>query len=180
MSEQPEALRLADAIDPFTRKFIDHLTCKVAADELRRMHAVNQELLEALKLVRTMLVTGMPEYDAADVQQVVDAATLEQPEPDRPTIEQMLTVIGENQRLRAELKFGSIEPEQEPVAWVNHGENRITRATGWNGYGALYTNPPRREWRGLTDVEVEELQSGMQASHKDIRAIEAALKEKNA
>jgi hypothetical protein len=40
-------------------------------------------------------------------------------------------------------------------------------------------HPPRREWRGLTDVEVEELQSGMQASHKDICAIEAALKEKN-
>jgi hypothetical protein len=37
---------------------------------------------------------------------------LEQPEPDRPTIEQMMAVIGENQRLRAELKFGSIEPEQ--------------------------------------------------------------------
>jgi hypothetical protein len=31
---------------------------------------------------------------------------------------------------------------QEPVAWVNHGENRITRATGWDGYGALYTTPP--------------------------------------
>ena len=53
MADQPEALRLADAIDPFTRKFIDHLTCKVAADELRRMHAVNQELLEALKSLTT-------------------------------------------------------------------------------------------------------------------------------
>jgi hypothetical protein len=35
---------------------------------------------------------------------------------------------------------------QEPVAWVNHGENRITRATGWDGYGALCkcvcANPP--------------------------------------
>jgi hypothetical protein len=62
MSEQSEALRLADAIDPFTRKFLDNLTCKVAADELRRLHelnvdkteiiaslsAMNQELLEAL------------------------------------------------------------------------------------------------------------------------------------
>jgi hypothetical protein len=32
--------------------------------------------------------------------------------------------------------------KQEPVAWVNHGENRITRVTGWDGYGALYTTPP--------------------------------------
>ena len=37
---QTEALRLADAIDPFTRKSAhDHLTSKVAADELRRLHA---------------------------------------------------------------------------------------------------------------------------------------------
>jgi len=44
--------------------------------------------------------------------------------------------------------------KQEPVAWVNHGENRITRATGWDWYGALYTHPPRREWVGLTDEDV--------------------------
>jgi len=45
-------------------------------------------------------------------------------------------------------------PVQEPVAWVNHGENRITRATGWDGYGALYTTPPaaQRQW-----VEVEQI-----------------------
>ena len=30
----------------------------------------------------------------------------------------------------------------EPVAWVNHDENKITRSTGWDGYGALYTTPP--------------------------------------
>ena len=47
-----------------------------------------------------------------DANQEIEAA-LEQPEPDRPTIEQMMAVIGENQRLRAELKFGSAEPEQE-------------------------------------------------------------------
>ena len=60
MADQPEALRLADAIDPFTRKFIDHLTCKVAADELRRMHAVNQELLAALKHAHTWLQGSEP------------------------------------------------------------------------------------------------------------------------
>ena len=41
--KQPEALRLADAIDPFTRKFLDNLTCHVAAAELRRLHAVEEE-----------------------------------------------------------------------------------------------------------------------------------------
>jgi hypothetical protein len=65
-------------------------------------------------------------------------------------------------------------PVQEPVAWVNHGENRITRATGWDGYGALYTTPPApqpvpvktyhdgkpwpvapKPWVGLTDAEID-------------------------
>ncbi len=37
---QPDALRLADAIDPFTRQGApDHLTSKVAADHLRALHA---------------------------------------------------------------------------------------------------------------------------------------------
>ena len=46
--EQPEALRLADALD-----FGDSISVKANADnaaaELRRLHALNQELLEALK-----------------------------------------------------------------------------------------------------------------------------------
>ena len=50
---QPEALRLADAIDPFVRPYApDHLTSKVAAAELRRLSAVEAQrdaLLEALK-----------------------------------------------------------------------------------------------------------------------------------
>ena len=41
-----EALRLADAIDPLTRRNLDNLTC--AAAELRRLHAENETLLEAL------------------------------------------------------------------------------------------------------------------------------------
>ncbi|MBN9576165.1 MAG: DUF551 domain-containing protein [Alicycliphilus denitrificans] len=39
-AKQPDALRLADAIDPFSRTGApDHLTSKVAAEELRRQHA---------------------------------------------------------------------------------------------------------------------------------------------
>ncbi len=43
MSQRPKALRLADAIDPLIRQNLDNLTCSAAADELRRMHALNQE-----------------------------------------------------------------------------------------------------------------------------------------
>ena len=48
-----EALRLADAIDPLTRKSLDNLTCASAATELRRLHALNAELVEALRSLVT-------------------------------------------------------------------------------------------------------------------------------
>jgi len=76
-------------------------------------------------------------------------------------------------------------PVQEPVAWVNHGENKITRATGWDGYGALYTTPPaaQRQWVGLTDEEVKHMLElfVIPPHHVEmvVRAIEAKLKEKN-
>ena len=46
MTTQPEALRLADYLTDRNR--LD-LTCDEAADELRRLHEVNTELLAALK-----------------------------------------------------------------------------------------------------------------------------------
>lgn len=48
MTKQPEALRLADRLDPLTRKDLDNLTCSIASVELRRLHEVNTELLAAL------------------------------------------------------------------------------------------------------------------------------------
>ena len=47
--EQPKALRLADYLADRNRLDI---TCDEAAAELRRLHALNQELLEALKAVQ--------------------------------------------------------------------------------------------------------------------------------
>lgn len=49
MSTRPEALRLAEAIDPLTRYSLDNLTCSAAAAELRRLHEENQRLLAANK-----------------------------------------------------------------------------------------------------------------------------------
>jgi hypothetical protein len=89
------------------------------------------------------------------------------------------------------IKAALEQPEQEPVAWVNHGENRITRATGWDGYGALYTHPPRREWRGLSVDEIDRIAKQEWGEDHEIfwfdddgialfaRALETALKEKN-
>jgi hypothetical protein len=48
MSKQPEALRLADALDVGEVSYTG--MCKAAA-ELRRLHSVNAVLLETLKLI---------------------------------------------------------------------------------------------------------------------------------
>ena len=50
MSEQPEALRLADMFEAGNCGYPSR-----AAAELRRLHEVNQELLEALKLADALL-----------------------------------------------------------------------------------------------------------------------------
>jgi hypothetical protein len=57
MTTQPEALRLADALDnpPGAPLFIE------AAAELRRLHELNQELLEALK----QIVNSADDHQAA-------------------------------------------------------------------------------------------------------------------
>jgi hypothetical protein len=95
------------------------------------------------------------------------------------------------------------EPEQEePVAWACFKNNQLqTELVGteadvnfWCASDepevqgmvkvALYTHPPRREWRGLTEEEIHDC---FQQRHKDkaierrmiARAIEAALKERN-
>jgi len=52
MTTQPEALRLADALESCSLHVGDPEQAQAAA-ELRRLHAVNQELLEALKSLTT-------------------------------------------------------------------------------------------------------------------------------
>lgn len=49
MTEQPEALQLADALEAWTLGKPTHH--REAATELRRLHALNGELLEALRLI---------------------------------------------------------------------------------------------------------------------------------
>ena len=51
MTEQPKALRLADEL----KSVHGHRLALDAAAELRRMYALNQELLEALKLADALL-----------------------------------------------------------------------------------------------------------------------------
>jgi hypothetical protein len=91
------------------------------------------------------------------------------------------------QILRAALE----QPEQEPVAWWNpqYGTDSYAfsdaQADEWRV--PLYTHPPRREWRGLTEEEMEDvwMRSPQSPSMREClqtyaRAIESKLKELNA
>jgi hypothetical protein len=93
------------------------------------------------------------------------------------------------------LKAALEQPEQEPVAWMvtdkdgRHFIFRINKPVISEGetLAPLYTTPPRREWRGLSE---EEIKNAVGASAefwatsalwiKSVaRAIEAALRSKN-
>jgi hypothetical protein len=128
-------------------------------------------------------------------------------EPIRPTVQEMQNAAA-NLKLMKEMFGGSTalaQEEQEPVAWMfqhkDTGRKNYVSNDGCNGPGrflvmnprytlvsALYTAPPRREWRGLTMQEINALPEvggrmwnmGSAVSVlRAIRAVEAALKEKN-
>ena len=86
--------------------------------------------------------------------------------------------------------------QQEPVyliwmkahyAWM-HTDREVFDKTHDELRWLLYTTPPKREWQGLTDEDVEEVErwvefkeegSGRIPTGKLVRYIEAKLKEKN-
>lgn len=104
-----------------------------------------------------------------------------------------LYLPGELKRVNASitaLKAALEQPDQaEPVAIVEmvvpHLESIIVKHILGSRFPKvgdyLYTHPPRREWRGLTD---EEIDAALPHEPGDLdfacaRAVEAALKEKN-
>jgi len=87
------------------------------------------------------------------------------------------------------------QPEQEPVAYIPADALEQIKPPrlilnnvplyGYSGEGtvAVYTKPqPRREWVGLTEEEMIDLQDrcGISIHLADFQAIEAKLREKNA
>ena len=90
------------------------------------------------------------------------------------------------------------QPEQEPVAWIGNAdfvkgqfvEGRVRRVW-WEcntGVGQpLYTEPPRKEWVGLTDSDMHTIRDDAFVKNVDdiewalqmVRRIEAKLKERN-
>jgi hypothetical protein len=81
------------------------------------------------------------------------------------------------------------EQEAEPVAWMSmsdDGSDLLSFAKPADDPRPvpLYTHPPRREWVGLTEEErikaIESVYERLPFDIRKARAIEAALKEKNA
>jgi len=63
------------------------------------------------------------------------------------------------------LRQALAQPEQEPVAWI---------------FESNYTAPPKREWVGLTEEEVEAWRGNYDFFDSAlVREVEAKLKEKN-
>jgi len=81
----------------------------------------------------------------------------------------------------------------EPVAWMTFDPAYMQNRIAWNTkdmqeagpgliWNALYARPPRREWVGLTDEEIEQLMKWPEKGTDLLafaRAIEAKLKERN-
>lgn len=74
--------------------------------------------------------------------------------------------------------------EPEPVAWLGISETwglpkMVVSEYKKEGYKPVYLSPPKKEWVGLTDEDIENATDNV-GGYKDFaRAIDAKLKEKN-
>jgi hypothetical protein len=84
--------------------------------------------------------------------------------------------------------YGIKQPEQEPVAWwivskTTDEEFVSVRPNDWSDINwekhPLYTHPPRREWRSLSEEEFGYIYVFSATHEKFACAIEAALRSKN-
>jgi hypothetical protein len=92
----------------------------------------------------------------------------------------------EGRALITALKAALEQPEQEPVAWTTmpdaddwmfvSGTEKPPLPGEWH---PLYTHPPRREWRSLSEEEFGYIYVRSATHEEFARAIEAALRSKN-
>ena len=79
------------------------------------------------------------------------------------------------------LKASLAEPKQEPVGKFSQFSDGVWKEVTASSPGIfLYTAPPRREWVGLTDDEIDKWNIvGHESLREFVRSLEAKLKEKN-
>ena len=151
-----------------------------------------RQALEALE--STQLFAAHEHYPRRRVADAQDAlrAALEQPKQEVKGCDHCNHPLYAAIKCRVCGRVTEPEPEQEPVAWMTPGKDIITcngAGTRFNDWTPLYTHPPRREWRGLTNLELVQIELKLRKYHDydryDLslnefgRAIEAALKERN-
>jgi hypothetical protein len=130
------------------------------------------------------LITETPERDKQQ-QEYEEARSAALEQPDRA---QKMRDAGYTRRPTMREMADPEQPEQEPVAWMTPGQDlHFNNGEGFrfSDWTPLYTRPPRRRaWRGLTEEEINEATfhpDGCMNTHIEFaRAIEAALKERNA
>lgn len=80
------------------------------------------------------------------------------------------------------LEAALAQPEPEPVAWMDSdgAVYPMPETEGWRPpHTLLYTQPPQREWIGLTDAELEEFSNMQLGSYDLCDAVEERLEKKN-
>ncbi|MFM2007608.1 MAG: hypothetical protein RLZZ09_3263 [Pseudomonadota bacterium] len=171
---------------------LDAMKCLVEAYEMQNM--IHADINDAEYAITT-LRAALEQYDK-------DRVWIEERKANWALQRKLVTETPERDKQRREYegaRNAALEqPEQEPVAWMRP-DNRVSEestARTQFSRGAvkppigtwtpLYTHPPRRAWRGLSKDESLKLW-GMRSdgpSNTEItsyaRAIEAALKERNA
>jgi len=134
MTQQPEALRLADELDAY-HTAPHH---KEAAAELRRLEAVNAQLLEALEEWEKPMSKG-----SLEVHRILRTA-IEQAESVEP------------------VAWAVFEGWNAHDLYLPQEYDEALKMAGYKGDHAevkpLYTTPPaaQRQWVGLTDEEIEQ------------------------
>ena len=100
----------------------------------------------------------------------------------RPSALTSFYTIGDRDKAITAIKEALAQPEQEPVAWADHGVVNWIADKQFKHASLLYTTPPQRTWVGLTDEEIKQGESKEELGHGFIQGAlwaEAALKEKN-
>jgi hypothetical protein len=92
------------------------------------------------------------------------------------------SIVSDSRKVLKALRQAIAEAEkQEPVAWIVDGEIKVRLDMAGKLYYSetnVYTSPPKREWVGLTDEEIEDIYE--QEGRADVVLLtQAKLKEKN-
>jgi hypothetical protein len=159
-----ETLRLADALEALLGYRGINPNVGQAAAELRRLHF-------EINRLRALVGRALEAWSQPNGINYVDF---------RPYMDALRAALAEQEQEQ--------EQEQEPVAWRYKAMVGMRWSMSDDGYyisckrdqgyivEPLYTHPPRRDWVGLTD---EEMDRWTPEIHPVIHAIEQTLKERN-